>query len=75
MLFRIKGIESTVQIFSMLQLQWLLGNLKTQGRGPWTGHYMRYTCPNLKKITNYSLKLFIKMNTDIMYADSECHRQ
>ena len=39
MLFRILGIESPVQIFSMLQSQWLLGNQRTQGKGPWTGHF------------------------------------
>ena len=46
MLFRIYGIESHVQIVSMLQWQWLLGNQRTQGKGPWPGHYTLYTCPN-----------------------------
>ena len=46
MLLRIYCIGSQGQICSMLPSQWLLGNQRTQGKGPWTGYYMQLTCPN-----------------------------
>ena len=43
--------------------------LKKQGKGPWTGLYMRYPCPNIYEIVIF----FIQINKDIMYVDFKHH--